>query len=147
MHGSFIGIAQVNDLPTPMTNQVVVDRMRLLFSTVVLLLHGFVFGAINGALGAIYEKLQPRAVLQYRFEPMRVALWQLFLVAQRLIENPSQTMHPLVSLGLSDAKQKPLDCLGRVLPKVEQDGTGVCLLSQSDEACGLRHSDGGGLGR
>ncbi len=131
MHRPFIGVAQVHNLPTPMANHVVIDRVRLLFAAVVLLLQGLVLGTVNGTLGAVYEKFQPRTLFEHSFKTLRVALGQLLLVAQCSVEHMSQTMHPLVGLGLTDAKQKPLHRLSGVLPEVEQDEQEfVCCFNQ-----------------
>jgi hypothetical protein len=96
--------------------------MKLFFyKALVLLLQGLVLGTVNGTLGAVYEKFQPRTIFEHSFESMRVALGELFIVAQSLIEHQTQPMHPLVGLGLTDAKQKALHRLSGVLPEVEQD--------------------------
>lgn len=104
-----------------MADQVIVDRMGLLLAAIVLPLYRLTLWAVDGSLSPIDEKLQTWTVFEYRFKSVGVAFGQLLLVAKRLIEHLSQTMHPLVGLRLTNAEQKALYCLGGVLPEVEQD--------------------------
>ncbi len=78
--------------------------MRLLLTAKVRLLFIIVGGAIDRALCAVNDELQSRTVLEHCGKAMQSALWQLFLVAEGNVKDRTQTMNPLVSLGLSHAE-------------------------------------------